>query len=191
MWLQVEGYDASGQMSFRSGAYDIISGELEGYHAGPGLKVYESEHGLTEDWADQLGLAAGPSFYFALNNQIVSDNRIPPQGYEFAAYNAAGAAPYTAGEPDPSRYAGGQFWDTTVYTLPAGVVRGVVRLLYQTASKEYIEFLRDQNPNEGDNNGDLLYDLWQSSGRSRPELIAERGFSGETARAFLPSVSRP
>ena len=139
----------------------------------------------------QRGLPAGPSFHFALNNQVVDDNRIPPLGYTFEAFNKAGAAPYKDGKPDPDRYQDGQFWDTTFYELPDGVVRGVVRLLYQTASKEYIEFLRDENPYEGNNNGAILYDLWRQSGRSQPEVMAESEFGLITTRQFLPALQRP
>lgn len=191
MWLQVEGYDAGGQLIYSSGKYDRATGELQGYHTDPTLKVYEAEQGLTDDWASQIGLAPGPSFHFALNNQVVNDNRIPPRGYTFEAFNKAGAAPYTDGKPDPDRYPDGHSWDTTLYELTDGVARGVVRLLYQTASKEYIEFLRDNNPYAGNNNGKILYDLWQQSGRSQPELMAEYEFGLNTTRHHLPAIQRP
>ncbi|MCB0020278.1 MAG: hypothetical protein KDE09_20945 [Anaerolineales bacterium] len=190
MWLQVEGYNAAGQLIYQSGAYDPATGILTGYGIDPTLQVYEIKQGLTDDWATQLGLTAGESFHFILNNMIVLDNRIPPRGYDYVAFLAAGAAPYTAGVPDPGRYADGQYWDTTVYNLPPGVAYGRVRLLFQTASLEYIEFLRDNNPNPGDpnNNGQILYDLWQQTGRSTPEVMAEFVF-GETA--FLPIIIHP
>ncbi|MDX1416093.1 MAG: multiheme c-type cytochrome [Candidatus Promineifilaceae bacterium] len=191
MWLQIEGFNAAGELIYTSGAYDEQTGILKGYHSDPVLKVYEAEQGLTESWAAQLGLPAGPSFHFVLNNQVVHDNRIPPKGYQFEAFEGAGAAPYTDGVADPDIYADGQSWDTTVYELPEDVAYGVVRLLYQTASKEYIEFLRDNNPYAGNNNGEILYDLWTKSGRSQPELMVERPFSANTQRQFLPSIQRP
>ena len=175
MWLQVEGYDSGGNLVFTSGAYDAATGELT---EDANLQVYETKQGLTEDWAAQLGLPAGASFHFSLNNTVVKDNRIPPRGYSFAAFRDAGAAPVTDGAADPSRYADGQYWDTTVYTLPANVTQGVVRLLYQTSSKEYITFLRDNNPLPGiaGNRGQILYNLWQQTGRSQPEIMAETNF---------------
>ncbi|MCA9984450.1 MAG: hypothetical protein KDE59_09160, partial [Anaerolineales bacterium] len=130
MWLQVEGYNAAGQLIYQSGAYDPATGILTGYGIDPTLQVYEIKQGLTDDWATQLGLTAGESFHFILNNMIVLDNRIPPRGYDYDAFLAAGAAPYTAGVPDPGRYADGQYWDTTVYNLPPGVAYGRVRLLF-------------------------------------------------------------
>jgi len=189
MWLQVEGYDQHCNLIYTSGAYDATTATLDGYHTDPSLKVYESKQGLTQEWANTLGLAAGPTFHFALNNLIVSDNRIPPRGYNFVAFNGRQAAPYTDGKPDPAMYADGQYWDTTTYGLPEAVAWGNVRLFYQTASKEYIEFLRDSNPNEGRNNGDILYDLWQQSGRSTPEQMTEARFGSGSCQLFLPTVN--
>ena len=177
MWLQVEGYDVTGTLVYTSGVYNVATADLIGYHTDPTLKVYESLHGLSPNLAAQLGLGAGPSFHFVLNNVIVCDNRIPPRGFDFAAFEAAGAAPYANGRPDPTLYNNGQYWDTTLYDLPSQVVTGTVRLLHQVASKEYIEFLRDNNPNEAGNNGDILYDLWQQTERSRPEVMASMSFS--------------
>jgi len=42
-------------------------------------------------------------------------------------------------------YDDGQYWDDTFYTLPAGATRAEVRLFYQSTSKEFVEFLRDEN----------------------------------------------
>ncbi len=188
MWLQVEGYDAGGNLVYTSGAYNPATGELT---QDADIQIYESKHGLTPDLAAQLGLPPGESFHFALNNIILTDNRIPPRGYEYAAFAAVGAEPRTNGQPDPTRYADGQYWDEVVYALPAGVVYGRVRLLYQTSSKEYIEFLRDNNPNIGDpnNNGQILYDLWEATGRSAPEVMADVPFTSQ-ASVYLPVVIR-
>ncbi|MFN2161943.1 MAG: hypothetical protein ACK2UN_07725, partial [Candidatus Promineifilaceae bacterium] len=131
------------------------------------------------------------SFHFALNNEIVSDNRIPPRGYSFVEYNSLQAAPYSDSKPDPDLYADGQYWDMTGYALPADVAWGNVRLIYQTASKEYIEFLRDNSPDDGQNNGEILYDLWEQSGKSKPEVMVGARFGDETCELFLPSVTRP
>ena len=60
-----------------------------------------------------------------------------------------------------------------------------MRLLYQTASKEYIEFLRDNNPNAGYNNGQILYDLWQQTNMSAPEVMAEIQFG---TMVYLPLI---
>lgn len=188
MWLQVEGYDDTGTLVYSSGAYDVATAVLTGYGTDPTLKVYESKQGLTQNWADEFGLPAGESFHFILNNMVVSDNRIPPRGYAFDTFNAGGAAPHTAGQPDPTLYADGQYWDTTYYQLPDTVVTGTVRLLYQVASDEYIEFLLENNPDPDnpDNNGQILFDLWEMTERSRPEIMAEIPFLN--LHNFLPTI---
>ena len=45
--------------------------------------------------------------------------------------------------------------------IPAGAVRAEVRLNYQSTSKEFIEFLRDENIT--DSSGQDMYDLWIGS----------------------------
>lgn len=174
MWLQIEGYDESNNLIYQSGAYDVATGDLT---VDADIQIYEVKQGLSDAFAAELGLPAGPSFHFALNNVIVTDNRIPPRGYEFTAFDAVGAAPHSDGAPDPTLYADGEHWDVTTYQMPMGVVSGTVRLLYQTASKEYVTWLRDNNPNAGTNNGDILYDLWEQTDRSAPEVMAEVPFT--------------
>ena len=189
MWIQVEGYDIDHNLVYTSGLYDVASATL---FVDPDLMVYEAKPGLTNDWATQIGLPAGPSFHFVLNNVMIKDNRIPPRGYAYDAFNAAGAAPYTNGQPDPTRYADGQYWDTVVYTLPTGVVSGTVRLVHQIASREYIEFLRDNNPNSSDpnNNGQILYELWEMTEKSRPEVMVEMNFYVDTTFMYIPTILR-
>ncbi len=201
MWLQVEAYDDGGTLVYTSGMYNVETAVLDGYHIDSTLKVYESLHGLSEDWAAELGLTAGHSFHFILNNVILHDNRIPPCGYNFEAFNAAGAAPYLDSQPNAGIYADGQNWDTTMYDLPITAVTGTVRLMHQIVSKEYIEFLRDNNPNPGQNNGEILFDLWEANEKSKPEVMSELDFDLSTVssnlinpcdfeldKIFLPSV---
>lgn len=188
MWLAVEGYDAAGRLVFASGRYDPAAARIVDQDRDPQLKTYEAHHGLSPDWAERLGLEPGPSFHFALNNLIVRDDRIPPLGYRFAAFAAAGAAPYTEGRPDPARYRDGQAHDQTVYRLPPGVARGRVRLLYQTATADYIAFLRDASEAAGGSEGRILASLWEATDRSPPEVMAERSFAGSLL--FLPMALR-
>lgn len=188
MWIQVEGYDAAGNLIYQSGAYNLATGELT---HDPDLQIYESKQGLTTDWAAQLGLPAGESFHFILNNTVISDNRIPPRGYTFANYLAIKAEPRTNNQPDPTLYADGQYWDDVVYQLPPNVTNGRIRLLHQVASKEYIEFLRENNPEFGinpNNNGEILYDLWQMTNKSAPETMAELVFGHD---AYVPIIQKP
>ena len=54
--------------------------------------------------------------------------------------------------------------------MPSTMHRVEVRLYHQILSKEYVEFLRDEN--QTNTRGDSLYDLWATHGRSTPELMA-------------------
>ena len=186
MWLQVAAYDADGVLIYSSGAYDAATGTLT---EDADLQLYEAKHGISPELASQLGIPAGESFNFILNNEILHDNRIPPRGYSFAAFAAAGAAPYSNGVADPGRYADGQYWDTVSYMLPAETEVVFVRLLHQVVSRAYVEFLRDDSPFAGDpnSNGQILYDLWAGNGRSQPTIMREKAVGLAT---FLPLVRK-
>lgn len=177
MWLNVQGFDASGARVFESGAYDSGTAVLtEDGQA----KVYEIKPGLSPALAAQLGLPAGPSFHFVLNDTITFDNRIPPRGFTNAAFEEIQSAPVGYSYED------GQYWDDTSYSLPATVVSVTARLYYQTLSKEYVEFLRDENVTNSA--GQDLYDAWAAHGRSQPVLMAEASALAQTA---APSINEP
>ena len=189
MWIQVEGYDITGTLVYSSGAYNNATADL---FISPDIQIYESKHGVTGTVATLLSETPGTeTFHFALNNIILTDNRIPPRGFDYDAFLAVGAEPRKDGLPDPTMYADGQYWDDVLYTLPDNVVAGKVRLMYQTSSKEYIEFLRDNNPLFGidsNNNGQILFDLWNNGTKSAPEVMVEVGFGYDI---FLPTVTKP
>jgi hypothetical protein len=176
MWLEITGYTAAGQVIYTSGVYSDAAGELV---PDADLRRFYVEQGLSAGWAATLGQAAGPSHHVALNNAILFDNRIPPRGFNNDAFLDASIAP--AGES----YADGQFWADAVYTLPAGVVRVSVALRYQTASSDYVTFLRDANYTN--NEGLLLYALWQQTGRSAPVTMASLTVPPVV---YLPTVVR-
>lgn len=158
MWIALEAFDAQGARVYASGLYDANTGVLAD---DPALKVYEVQQGITPELAAQLGQQPGASFHFVLNNTVVKDNRIPPRGYTVAAYNRPGMQPIGAA------YADGQNWDDTTYTLPVSATAISVTLYYQTASKAYIDFLRQA----GGSDGDTLGKLWDDR-KSPPEAIA-------------------
>jgi PKD repeat protein len=157
IWLNVKAVDAVGATIYESGAYDLATGELT--HDAD-AKIYEIKPGISAEVAPVLGLPAGPSFHFVLNNQIFSDNRIPPRGFTNAAFEQI-QSPVIG-----YSYADGQYWDHTEYHLPAETARVEVTLNYQTTSKEYVEFLRDENVTN--DAGQVFYDLWNTNGKSAP-----------------------
>jgi hypothetical protein len=150
IWLNVKAFDAAEHLVYESGAYDALTGILAD---DPAPKVYEAKLGITPEFAAQLGLPAGESFHFVLNNTYLKDNRIPPRGYTVAAFDQPGLRPVGA------TYSDEQFWDETLYTLPASAKSAQVTLYYQTASKEYIDFLRANGGDDGATLGQLWDDL--------------------------------
>lgn len=162
MWITVEFRDASLEPVVERGAYDELTAEL----TPSDTKIYEAKQGVDENMALVAGVPEGPTFHFVLNNKIYKDNRIPPRGFSNAAFEAVQAAPVGA------VYVDGQYWDDTRFHIPEGASSAVVSLYYQTASKEYIEFLRDENTTN--DKGDVLYDQWQLTGMSPPVLMRQR-----------------
>lgn len=163
IWLNVKAYDASAALVYESGAYDGDTGELD---HDAGLKIYHAEPGLSTRLAAAVGLTAGPSFNFALNDSIYVDNRIPPRGFTNAGFLAVQAAPIA------HAYADGQYWDDTTYLFPATARSVEVTLWYQATSKEYVTFLRDMNTTN--TLGDELYAAWEANGRAAPVAMASQ-----------------
>jgi len=160
IWINVKFYDDSNSLISESGAYDpntgILSHDLQ-------VKIYEIEPGIDPNLASILGLSSGPSFHFVLNNKVYKDNRIPPRGFTNAAYADFGGAPVDYSYPDE------QYWDDTYYSIPVGVTLAKVTLYYQSTSKEFVEFLRDENSTNNDGND--IYNLWNDNDKCPPEVM--------------------
>jgi hypothetical protein len=161
IWINVKFFSESGELLKESGAYDGDTGVLT---RDAEAKIYEVHPALETNLANALNLEPGPSFHFVLNNEIYSDNRIPPRGFTNSVFAAFGGA------PAHYSYADGQHWDETVYLVPTGAVRAEARLFYQSTSKEFIEFLRDEN--RTNSKGQEMYDLWNENGKCPPTLMA-------------------
>ncbi len=159
VWVNVKFFSASDVVVQELGRYDDASATLVG--GGADTKVYEAVHGLDAAAAAATGLTEGPAFRLALVNTKFKDNRIPPMGFTNAAYAATGAAPVPTG-----LYPDGQYWDDTLFTIPLGATRAEVRVLHQTSTREYMEFLRDANTTN--TAGQVAFDLWTQFGRSAP-----------------------
>ncbi len=86
-------------------------------------------------------------------------------------------------EPVGQTYADGQYWDEVVYPVGAEAVRAEVTLYYQTASREYIEFLRDENVTNAA--GPILFDLWDQHDKSTPVAMAHAFVETDKSRINL------
>jgi hypothetical protein len=171
VWLSVKFLGASGELLRTYGHYDEQQAELDE----SSTRVYEMVVGLSEPAAQQTGLPAGPTGHMSLADTIVKDNRIPPRGFQNAAYEAGGA-PVVA-----HSYADGQYWDEAWFTIPPGAASVSVQVEYQNTPKHYIEELRANNVT--DNWGRILHDLWLRTGRGAPITMAS---ADQTLSAFLP-----
>ena len=168
IWINIIGRDPYGNKIFESGMYDADSAILQYDNQ---LKIYEMFQGLTDSAAMQLGLSPGSSFHFILNDTTVFDNRIPPRGFTNAGFELRLAQPVGV------TYADSQYWDDTRYILPESTIEVNATLFYQTISKEYVEFLRDENIGNSwdwNNWGSKLYQAWETHGKSQPVAMESK-----------------
>lgn len=199
MWIHVEARDNNDAVIFESAAYNGATGELtiDGQ-----AKLYEVVHGEWDSDSSTCVTHDGSNrrqFHFVLSDCIALDNRIPPLG--FTGANDLETQP--VGYSYPSNPDGTLVnYDETSYAIavPAATplpVTVTAKLYFQTSSREYIEFLRDQAidnsfPSENTmcdrtwsdgpadkSRGQFMYDLWEAYDRSPPVEMASS--SEETA----------
>ncbi len=181
MWLHVRAFDPGRNVVFESGRYVFETADLVGHEALPGdldydphLQVWEAVQGISPSAAAAFGTTSGASQHLAMNNVRVKDNRIPPRGFTNAAFEAFDGAPVG------DTFADGEHWDDVTYPVGAAAVGAEVILYYQTASREYVEFLRDTNTTNAA--GNLLFDLWDQHGKSAPVAMAHAVFEPDARR---------
>lgn len=196
MWLHLRVEDANQQLVFESGAYDPATAILT---EDPQIKIYEALQGIWNTNSQTCDITDAQNrkmFHFVLNNCIYKDNRIPPLG--FKGGDDITLAP--VGQNYPIIDGEMVNHDTTEYTFPViGVVMPLsvtATLNYQTASKEYIEFLDNQateNSFQSENltcdrqwtvgpadmsRGAFMKSLWENNGRSAPVPMATESIQG-------------
>jgi hypothetical protein len=204
MWLHIEARDGANAIVFESGAYDGATGTLT---QDAQAKIYEAKQGIwngseceTEDGG------GGELFHFVLNNCVAKDNRIPPLGFTGGGNLEVQPWGYTYPEASPGVLVN---FDTTQYAIPIplGAVSPVTvtaTLRYQTASREYVEFLRDEAVINGfpddcierttgfptASRGELLYDMWTAYGRSAPvDMGSDSGQAAIESSVSIPAIS--
>ncbi len=206
MWLNLQVKDANGALVFESAPYDSHTAVL-GTDAQ--ARVYEVLQGIFNhngtNTCDVDDAAGNPMFHFVLNDCVAKDNRIPPAGFKPATAadpNGYEVGPVPAGIYPETAPGSGILvnFDNVDYTVAVpvgtpGPLTATARLYYQTASKEYIEFLRNEalaNGTLGENlmcsgapgrpftvgpqertRGQYMHDLWSDGGR-----IFADGFDG-------------
>lgn len=147
MWLEVS---IGGEVV--SGAYDEETAVLD---MTPLPKIWEAVHGEA---------GSGPDPSLPHQNTIVSDDRIPPAGFE-SYERVAPVGVELEGNQDDVRV------EVRAPAEASGDTTLVVRLRHQVLSREYVEFLRDEN--RTDDRGEVLWDAWSATGRAPPEELAD------------------
>ncbi|CAG1002473.1 hypothetical protein PHYC_02997 [Phycisphaerales bacterium] len=160
IWINVRLFGADGSLLHEYGHYDYDQAELDEHST----TVYEMHVGLSPYAAQVTNLPAGVTGHMALADTIEKDNRIPPRGFNNAAYEAAGAPVVNWTYPD------GQYWDEQAFPIPGAAARAEVRLYYQQTPRHYIDMLRDNNTT--DQWGQVLHNLWTVTGKGAPIEMA-------------------
>ncbi|WP_218944291.1 hypothetical protein [Marinicella rhabdoformis] len=188
MWLHVIAKDGDKNVLFESGAYDLNTAILT---EDSQIKIYESQQGIWNEQTNQCEIKDDDNnklFHFALNNCILKDNRIPPLG--FRGGTDIELMPRAANYPINPQTGIMANYDTTRYTFDVEnaslPISFTATLKYQTASKEYIEFLDKEavdNNFQSENltcdrswtvgpadqsRGAFMKTLWENNGKSAP-----------------------
>lgn len=144
----------NGQLIYEVNPYDYNVGTLKGLP--PEYSPSSPPLSLNEVYIDELVYEAQMSstitgeektFHFALATGRYKDNRIPPKGFRIHEAESRHSEPWYKGQKrldyfTPEEYAGG--YDEVTLYVPSNADYIEVNLYYQTTSREYIEFLRDE-----------------------------------------------
>jgi hypothetical protein len=159
MFLNIRAYGSDGALVYEVNPYDTAAATLKGlgypYQPGQGLPT-PAPIGGAEDYMDRLVYEMKPTskltgesttFHFVLGTDRYKDNRIPPKGFRIGDAAERHSVPVWEGTEvtnyfTPAEYLGG--YAAVALNPPASAVRFEVSLYYQTTSREYIEFLRDE-----------------------------------------------
>jgi hypothetical protein len=171
IWVNTKFIDAAGNVIKETGKYDLTEDTIFGETVRvptilepEGTTVYECLPGISPEMAKKFNQTPGKSFHFVLNDMIVKDNRIPPEGFKNSAFKEHLSAPVGA------TYEDGQYWDDIEYDLPEKCVQIEARLMYQSVSWGYIKFLAEEN--RTDDWGKRLYEAWRQTGQCEPVVMA-------------------
>jgi hypothetical protein len=157
MFVNIKAYNA-GNLIYEVNPYDAAAGTLKGItypYLGMGLPDPQPL-GANEVRSEELVYEMNPTsgltgesktFHFALATGRYKDNRIPPKGFDIDGAAERVSVPVWLGEEDANLYSSAEYaggYDQVSLTIPAGADYVEVNLYYQTTSREYIEFLRDE-----------------------------------------------
>jgi hypothetical protein len=163
MFVNIKAY-AGGSPIYEVNPYDATVGTLKGLPAeyspnSPPLEtnevyvdelVYEMHPTSNAEVPDAGGLGLTgelETFHFALATGRYKDNRIPPKGFDIDDAAARLSVPVWHGVADSTYFTDAEYiggYDEVSLDLAPGADSVVINLYYQTTSREYVEFLRDE-----------------------------------------------
>lgn len=162
MWVNIRFLDTKGEIIKEIGEYKQIDTEIDGIKIkarsltdASSTRVYECLPGLSDEQARKYDKKPGKSFHFVLNDIITRDTRIPPKGFNNAAFAERGCAPVGI------EYADGQYWDDITFKLPDNCAQVEAALIYEPVTMEYIKFLVEEN--RTDDLGKTLLNVWRNA----------------------------
>jgi len=153
MFINIKGYN-QGNLVCQINPYDTAIGTLKGLNSS--YSPNSPALGQGETYVDELVYEMHPTstitgetetFHFALATGRYKDNRIPPKGFRIADAPARLCEPVWHGVSSPGYYTSAEYtggYDQVSIALPIGIDAVSVGLYYQTTSREYMEFLRDE-----------------------------------------------
>lgn len=205
MWLHVSFLNAQGDVIGEINPYQPLQVTTDGqgnkqYLAGGDLQVTHGDLVYEANMSSNL-TGEQKTFHFVLATDRYKDNRIPPRGFRIADAPERISHPRWHGEDAPDYFSGEEYaggYDEVSFSKPAGTVGWVSRLFYQTTSKPYVEFLRNEIKGNASTLtlptpsgepaayvvqtdpffstlkgwGDAIWDLWLHNGGSAPVLMA-------------------
>ncbi|MER2598475.1 MAG: hypothetical protein ABTQ73_03060 [Caldilineales bacterium] len=156
MFLGIKVYNTANTLIYEINPYDTTAGTLKGLNAAGSPPL-----GANETYNDALVYEAlmsssltgeAETKHFALGDGRFKDNRIPPLGFDSANAATRHTEPAWQGVISPAyftaaEYAGG--YDAINVTLPTAAASIEINLYYQTTSREYVDFLRNEINGDG------------------------------------------
>ncbi len=151
MWLNVKFFDSGGATLGEVNPYEPLVTARDA--AGNVQFVSGGTLMTTRDdlvWEAKMNSSLtgeSSTFHFVLVTGRTKDNRIPPKGFDTAEAAKRLSLPVRGGADAPGLFTAAEYeggYDEVEITAPAGASTWRATLYYQTTSREYVEFLRDE-----------------------------------------------
>jgi hypothetical protein len=151
MWLNVKFFGGGGEIVSEINPYEPLETRLDGlgnevYVSGGDL-VRTHEELIWEAKMQSIPAEESDTLRFLLATGRSKDNRIPPKGFDVSVAAERLALPVWNGVDAPDYFTAEEYErgeDEVTIAVPPGTSRWRAVLYYQTTSKAYVEFLRDE-----------------------------------------------